>query len=203
MGRSALASLDLVRIHAVGESPTQERGRIYQEYEQLFKEELGDFKNYEYKIRINPDVVPKAQKQRPIPAPLEERLRQEIERMIREDVIEEAIGTSWVSPVQIVYKGNGELRVCVDLREANKAVVRERYPIPRIQDLLRQLSGAKMFSTLDLRKAYWQVRLAEESREITSFMAAGKVYQFKRLPFGLASAPEVYQRVMNIVCDGL
>ena len=60
MGRSALASLDLVRIHAVGESPTQERGGIYQEYEQLLKEELGDFKNYEYKIRINPDVVPKA-----------------------------------------------------------------------------------------------------------------------------------------------
>ena len=61
-------------------------------------------------------------------------------------VIEEATGTSWISPVQIVYKANGDLRVCVDLREANKAVIRERFPIPRIQDLLRQLSGAKMFS---------------------------------------------------------
>lgn len=130
-------------------------------------------------------------------------MKQEIERMIQKDVIEEAAGASWVSPVQIVYKGNGELRVCVDLREANKAVIRERFPIPRIQDLLRQLSGARMFSTLDLRKAYWQVHLAEESREITSFIAAGKVYQFKRLPFGLASAPEVYQRVMSIVCEGL
>ena len=73
----------------------------------------------------------------------------------------------------------------------------ERFPIPRIQDLLRQLSGAKMFSTLDPRKAYWQIRLSEGSREITSFMAAGKVYQFKRLLFRLASAPEAYQRVMS------
>ena len=96
--------------------------------------------------------------------------------MIHEDVIEEATGASWVSPVHIVYKGNGELRLCVDLREANKAVIRERSPIPRIQDLLHQLSGAKMFSTLNLRKVYWQIRLSEVSREITSFMAAGKVY---------------------------
>jgi len=123
--------------------------------------------------------------------------------MLKEDVIEEATGTSWISPVHIVYKGNGELRICIDLREVNKAVIRERFPIPRIQHILRQLSGAKMFTTLDLRKAYWQLRLSDESREITSFMAAGKVYQFKRLPFGLASAPEAYQRMMMILCEGL
>ena len=98
---------------------------------------------------------------------------------------------SWVSPVHFEHKErNSELRICVDLRKANKAVIRERFPIPRIQDLLRQLSGAKMFSTLDLRKAYWQIHLSEGSREITSFKPARKVYQFKRLPFGLASAPE-------------
>ena len=97
---------------------------------------------------------------------------------------------SWVSPVHFEHKGNSELRISVDLRKANKAVIRERFPIPRIQELLRQLSGAKMFSTLDLREAYWQIHLSEGSREITSFKPAGKVYQFKRLPFGLASAPE-------------
>ena len=123
--------------------------------------------------------------------------------MIHEDVIEEATGASWAPPVHIVYKGNGELRICVDLRGANKAVIRERFPIPQIQDLLRQLSGAKMFSTLDLRKAYWQIRLSEGSREITSFKAAGKVYQFKKLPFGLASAQEANQRVMGIICEGM
>ena len=59
-----------------------------------------------------------------------QRLKEEIERMIHEDVIEEATGALWVSPVHIVYKGNGELRICVDLREANKAVIRERFLIP-------------------------------------------------------------------------
>ena len=123
--------------------------------------------------------------------------------MIHEDVIEEASGASWVLPVHIFYKGKGDLRIYVDLREANKTVIRERFPIPRIQYLLRQLSGAKMFSTFELRKAYWQIRLSEGSRDVTSFMAAGKVYQFKRLPFRLASALEAYQRVMSIICEGL
>ena len=89
--------------------------------------------------------------------------------------------------------------VYISAREANKAVIRERFPIPRMQDLLRQVSSAKMFSTLDLRKACWQVRLSEESREITSFMATGKVCQFKRLLFGLTSAPEAYQKAMSII----
>ena len=87
LGRSALSTLNLVEVHAVGESPIQERERIYQEYKNLFKEELGDFKNYEYKIKINSDVPPKVQKQRPVPAPVEERLKQEIERMIQDDVM--------------------------------------------------------------------------------------------------------------------
>ena len=77
LGRSALSTFNLVRIHAVGESPTHEREKIYREYKNLFKEELGDFKNYEYKIKINPEVPPKVQKQRPVPAPVENRLKQE------------------------------------------------------------------------------------------------------------------------------
>ena len=203
LGRSAIQAFNLVKIHAVGEGQVNQKECILHEYADVFKEELGVLKDYEYDIKINNEVPPKVQRQRPVPAPLELRLKEEIERMINEDVIEEASGASWISPVHVVYKGNGELRICVDLREANRAVIRERFPIPRIQDLLRQLNSAKLFSTLDLRKAYWQVRLSEKSREITSFMAAGKVYQFKRLPFGLASAPEAYQRVMCIVCEGL
>ena len=68
-----------------------------------------------------------------------------------------------MSPVHIVYKGNAELRICEDLREANNTVIRERFPISQIQDLLCQLSGAKMFSKLDVRKTYWQIRLSEGS----------------------------------------
>lgn len=75
------------------------------------------------------------------------KLKEEIQRMIHEEMIEEATGASWVSPVHIVYKGNGELRLCADLREANKGVIQERF-------LLRQLSGEKMFSTLELAVVY-------------------------------------------------
>ena len=110
-GRSAIQALNLVKIHAVGEGPFNQKKHILQEYADVFKEELGVFKDYEYDIKVNNEVPPKVQRQRPVPAPLELRLKEEIERVIKEDVIEEASGASWVSPVHVVYKGNGELRI--------------------------------------------------------------------------------------------
>ncbi|KAK2565578.1 Uncharacterized protein P5673_010703 [Acropora cervicornis] len=110
--------------------------------------------------------------------------------MIHEDVIEEATGASWVSPVHIVYKGNGELRLCVDLREANKAVIRERSVAPT-----------------QWSKDVFNIE-PEESILADTVVGGVKgdylVYgSWKGLPFGLASAPEAYQRVMSIICEGL
>ena len=127
--KSVIQALNLVKIYAVGDGPSIERECISQEYVDVFKEELRVFKNGEYDIKVDKEVPPKVQRQQLVPAPLESKIKKEIERKIHEDVIEEATGASWVSPVHIVYKGNGELRLCVDLREANKAVIRERSKI--------------------------------------------------------------------------
>ena len=130
LGRSAIQALNLVKIYAAGDGSSKERECILQEYTDVFKEELGVFKSYEYDIKVNKEVPPKVQGQRPVPAPLESKIKEEIERMIHVDLIEEATGASWVSQVHIVYKGNGELRLCVDLREANKALIEKGFRFP-------------------------------------------------------------------------
>ena len=96
--------------------------------------------------------------------------------------------------VVVVPKPNGEVRLCVDIRQANCAVERERYPIPTIDEVLQDMNS-KVFSKLDFRWGYHQIELSEESREITTFITHKGLYRCKRLMFGISSAPEKYQRV--------
>lgn len=91
--------------------------------------------------------------------------------------------------------------MCVDLREANKAVITDRYPLPHIDELLSKLCGATVFSTTDLDSAYFQLPLHEESRDLTAFMHEG-LFRFWSVPFGLASAPFAFQKMLSTVLQG-
>ncbi|CAB3992860.1 Transposon Tf2-9 poly, partial [Paramuricea clavata] len=109
----------------------------------------------------------------------------------------------WVSPLVAVPKPNGDIRVCVDMRQANSAIIRERHPIPTIEETLQELQGATVFSKLDLRSAYHQIELHPESRPITTFATQKGLYQYTRLMFGVSSAPEVYQHIIQQILQGL
>ena len=109
------------------------------------------------------------------------------------DIIEIVSGpTSWVSPVVVVHKPSGDIRLCVDMRQDNMAVKRERFPIPTIDKVLQDLNQSKFFSMLDLTSAYHQTELSPESRDITTFGTYKGLYQYKRLMFGISCAPEMY-----------
>ncbi|CAM1154209.1 Uncharacterised protein r2_g4246 [Pycnogonum litorale] len=114
------------------------------------------------------------------------------------DIIEKVNGPSiWVSPVVVIPKVNGDIRLCVDMRRANVAVMRERFPIPTIDEVLQDLDGGKVFSKLDIKWAYHQIELHPDSRAITTFASHKGLYRYKRLMFGVACAPEMYQRVLQ------
>ncbi|KAK3752964.1 hypothetical protein QZH41_005121 [Actinostola sp. cb2023] len=102
-----------------------------------------------------------------------------------------------------VPKSNGEVRVCVDMRRVNEAVIRERHPIPTLEETLQSLNGAAVFSKLDLRWGYHQVELHPESRALTTFSTHNGLKRYKRLIFGLSSAPETYQYVMQSTLQGI
>ncbi len=122
--------------------------------------------------------------------------------MIEEDVVSPST-SPWSSPVVLIKKKNGDLRFCIDYRRLNAVTQKDVYPLPRIDDVLGRLSGAKYFSSLDLESGFWQLPVAEEHREKTAFVNPDGLFQFNRLPFGLCGAPPTFQRLMDKVLDGL
>ena len=120
------------------------------------------------------------------------------------DIIEPVeVPSQWISPVVVIPQKNGDIRLCVDMRRANQAATRERYPIPTVDEVIQDLNQSKVFSKLDILLAYHQIELTPDSREITAFMTHKGVYRYKRLMFGINCASEMYNKVMNQVFQGL
>ena len=110
--------------------------------------------------------------------------------------------TEWVSPLVVVPKTDGDVRICVDMRRANSAIERERHPIPTIEEVLYDLNGSTVFSKLDLKWGFHQVELDKRPRQITTFVTHRGLYRYKRLMIGVTSAPEKYQKIVADVLHG-
>ena len=114
------------------------------------------------------------------------------------DGIIEPSNSPYCSPVVIVTRKNGKPRFCVDYRRLNAITIDTSQELPHIQDTLKDLGNARVFSTIDLRNGYWQVRMEEQSKKYTAFtLPQGGTYQFKVMPFGLKNAPSTFQRLMS------
>ena len=109
----------------------------------------------------------------------------------------------WASPIVLVPKKDGSVRFCIDYRKVNAATRRDAYPLPRIDDTLDTLAGARWFSTLDMVSGYWQVELEEGDKEKTAFCTQEGLFEFNVLPFGLCNGPATFQRLMDLVLTGL
>ena len=103
----------------------------------------------------------------------------------------------------VVPKSNGTVRICVNLKPLNEDVLREAHPIPKVDEILAQLAGATIFRKLDANSGFWQIPLPPESRPLTKFITPSGRYYFNKLPFGIFSAPEVFQKRMKKILDGL
>ncbi|UYV82799.1 K02A2.6-like, partial [Cordylochernes scorpioides] len=136
---------------------------------------------------------------RRIPIPLLNKTKEQLDQMVEKGVIEKVEQrTDWCAPMVIVPKpSSNDLRIFVDLTALNKFVQREHYPIPSVEYTLAQMGGAKLFSRLDANSGFCQIPLSEESSSLTTFLTPFSRYRFKRLPFGISSAPEVFQRKMK------
>lgn len=129
-------------------------------------------------IPVNPDVKPVQQPYRRAPFAVEDKVAAKLQYLLDRDIIERVHQPSaWVSPIVPVLKDNGEIRLCVDMRRANQAVIRETHPLPIVEELFGSIHGAVRFSKLDIREAYHQVEISERSREITTFIAKQGLYR--------------------------
>ena len=131
-------------------------------------------------------------------------MKEELRKMEEASVISRVDEpTEWCAGMVVAPKKNGSVRICVDLRPLNECVLREIHPIPMVDETLALLSGAQLFSKLDANNGFWQVPLTEESRHLTTFITPNGRFCFNKLPFGICSAPEHFQRVMSRILSGL
>lgn len=174
--------------------------QTFQEVSSLFRASPGRTTVVEHVIRLK-DGRPIRQRPYRVPQQLVGKLQDEIQEMLRLGVIEPS-NSEWSSPVVIVFKKDGSLRICIDFRKLNSVSEFDAYPMPRIDDLLERIGAAKYITTLDLCKGYWQVPLEESSRPYTAFQTPAGLFQFTVMPFGLHGAPATFQRLMDRVLQG-
>ena len=200
VGRPAISKLNLVaRVILI----QADREAVAEQFPELFKG-LGQMTG-EYQIKLQPNATPFAlTTPRRIAIPLRPQVKTELERMEKLGVIAKVQQpTDWCAGMVIVPKPNGTVRICVDLTKLNASVCRERHILPSVEETLAQLGDAKVFSKLDANSGFWQIKLASESALLTTFITPFGRYCFKRLPFGISSAPKVFQRRMSEILNGI
>ncbi|GJY93054.1 putative reverse transcriptase domain-containing protein [Tanacetum coccineum] len=175
---------------------------IVREFPKVFLEDLPGLppaRQVEFQIDLVPGAAPVARAPyRLAPAEMQE-LSTQLQELSDRGFIRPS-SSPWGAPVLFVKKKDGSFRMCIDYRELNKLTVKNRYPLPRINDLFDQLQGSRVYSKIDLRSGYHQLRVREEDIPKTAFRTRYGHYEFQVMPFGLTNAPVIFLDLMNQVC---
>ena len=177
---------------------------LLQKYGNIFSKDDADYgrtNKVKHQIEIE-NAKPVKEPPRRVPYHLQGDYDKAIDDMLAKNVIEPST-SPWAAGVVLVKKKDGSIRFCVDYRKLNRLTVKDAYPLPRIDDSLNQMSGAKWFCTLDLCSGYWQVEVEPRDRPKTGFVTRKGLFQFQVMPFGLCNAPATFERLMETVLAGL
>lgn len=148
-----------------------------------------------YSIKLKNDINPVIHPPRKVPLPLLKDLKQTLREMEHDNIIKKVDEpTEWVNSMVLVRKSNGSLRVCLDPKDLNKAILREHFQLPTLDQICSNLAGAKYFSVIDAYKGFWQILLDEKSSKLCTFNTPYGRYRFLRLPYGINSSSEVFHK---------
>ena len=158
-----------------------------------------------YSIQVDDSFRPVIHPPRKVPVPLRDTVKLELDNMVKNGILVKVTEpTSWVSSVVIVKKRNGKIPVCLDpFWDLNRAIKGSRYPLPTIEKVATSLSGAKVFTFLDAKCGFWQVTFNEKSSHLTTMNTPFRRYRWLRMPFGINSAPEVWQQQVHELLERL
>ncbi|CAF1640944.1 unnamed protein product, partial [Didymodactylos carnosus] len=179
----------------------QQIENLINEYTDVFSDEVKDLppkRDVDHEIKLVDNTTPPFQPiHRMSPLELAE-LKQQLTELVEKGYIRPS-KSPYGAPVLFAKKKDGSLRMCVDYRALNKITIKNKYPLPRIDEMLDQLNGAKIFSRLDLRSGYHQIRVRDDDIEKTAFRTRYGHFEFTVLPFGLTNAPPTFMRLMNSI----
>ncbi|GKA45120.1 putative reverse transcriptase domain-containing protein [Tanacetum coccineum] len=175
---------------------------VIRDFPEVFPEELPGLpppRQVEFCIDLIPGAAPVARAPYHLAPSEMKELSKQLQELSEKGFIRPS-SSPWGAPVLFVKKKDGSFRMCIDYRELNKLTIKNRYPLPRIDDLFDQLQGSSVYSKIDLHSGYHQLCIREEDIPITAFRTRYGHYEFQVMPFGLTNAPAVFMDLMNRVC---
>ena len=207
LGRDWLSQirLDWASIKAVAaEQGALSLDQLTSKYCEIFWQETGSLRHFKANLCLKEGGRPRFCRPHTVPFAIKGKVGSELDRLEETGVLRKVEHSEWAAPIVPVPKKDGSLRLCGDYKvTVNPALNVNRYPLPKPADLLSSLVGGQRFSKLDLTAAYQQVPLDEMSAKLTTINTHQELYEYTRLPFGVASAPAIFQRIMDTILQGI
>jgi hypothetical protein len=169
------------------------------EFSDVFPDDVTDLppeREVEFSFEVVPGTSPISMAPYRMSSSELDKLKEQLEELLEKKFIRPSV-SPWGAPVLLVKKKDGSMRLCIDYRQLNKVTIKNKYPLPRIDDLMDQLVGACVFSKIDLRSGYHQIRVRAEDIPKTAFRTRYGHYEYAVMPFGVTNAPGVFMEYMN------
>ncbi|EFO90739.1 hypothetical protein CRE_08209 [Caenorhabditis remanei] len=177
---------------------------LKEKFPEVFREGLGRCVKEKAVLTVQKNATPVFRPKRPVAYGATEVVEKELDRLENLGVLKKVNHSRWAAPLVVVKKAGGDLRVCADFKTGlNTALEDEDHPIPAPEDVFATLNGGKLFSTVDLKDAYLQIELSDDSKALCTVNTHRGLYEYQRLPFGAKTAPMVFQRIMDKMITGL
>ncbi|KAL1447833.1 hypothetical protein WDU94_013915, partial [Cyamophila willieti] len=175
------------------------------EYPEVFTDSLGCYNKKKFTLYLKDNVKPIFHRPRQVPFTLRDKVCEALDELVRDQVVEPVESSEWSSPIVPVVKPNGKIRICGDYKETlNKYLIVDKYPVPRVEDIVNSLGNGKVWSKLDLSQAYQQLELDEPSQMLTTVNTIKGLFRYKRVPFGVSSSGGLFNReIENQIIKGI
>ncbi|MCI00567.1 RNA-directed DNA polymerase (Reverse transcriptase), partial [Trifolium medium] len=173
--------------------------QVVRDFPEVFPDDIPDVppeREVEFTIDLVPGTKPVSMAPYRMSTSELTELKKQLEELLEKKFVRPSV-SPWGAPVLLVKKKDGSMRLCVDYRQLNKVTIKNKYPLPRIDDLMDQLVGSRVFSKIDLRSGYHQIRVKDDDIQKTAFRTRYGHYEYSVMPFGVTNAPGVFMEYMN------
>ena len=193
-------------LHSVsaGIQSNENLDNVLKRYPSVFQDGIGSVNNIKATLHLKPDATPKFMKPRPVAYSLKPKIETELDKLEQQGIIYRVDTSEWATPIVAIPKKDGSVRICGDFKVTlNPVLDVDQYPLPKTEDVFANLAGGEKFTKIDLRQAYLQLHLSEDSKPLLTINTHKGLYRYNRMTYGISPAPSIWQRTIDTILQGL